>query len=144
MNLIPWVWAIIALFFVVTEIFTTGFYLLCFGIGAAAASALAFLGFDLTAQLAAFAAVSALAIVISRPLANRVSSQEPNSVGVDRVLGQEAVVVEPIAPLAARGQVRVGREVWSADSIDERSIAAGARVVVVAVDGARLKVRLLV
>ena len=59
-NLIGWVWAFLALLFIVAEIFTAGLVMICFGIGAAVASVLAFLGLNLVWQLVGFTAVAAL------------------------------------------------------------------------------------
>ncbi len=141
MELIPWVWAILAVVFAIAEIFTAGFFLICFGVGAAAAAALAFLGIQFAWQLVTFVGVSGVVVVLSRPLANRISNPNTRIVGIDRVLGQQAVVIETIDPQAARGLVRVNRERWSADSVDGTLIAAGTKVLVVAVVGAHLKVK---
>lgn len=138
---IPWIWAVMALLFLAGEIFTPGFVLACFGIGAGAASITSFAGYGLGWQLAVFGAVSALAVVLSRPFAERVSNPNVNTVGIDRVIGRPGLVLEAIEPDLARGLVRVERETWSADSVDGAPIAKGADVVVVAVEGARLKVR---
>ena len=53
-NILVWVWAGLALIFFIAEIFTAGFFLICFGIGAAVAALLALLGVDAIWQLAAF------------------------------------------------------------------------------------------
>ena len=55
-----WVWMIIAAFFIVGEIFTAGFFLLCFGIGAAAAGFIALFDLGMVWQLTAFVIVSLL------------------------------------------------------------------------------------
>jgi membrane protein implicated in regulation of membrane protease activity len=134
---------ILALLFAAAEIFTSGFFLICFGVGAAAAALLAFLGLGPVWQFAAFIVVSGLTVLLSRPLANRVSGTNTHIVGGDRVLGQEGIVLETIDPVSGRGVVRVGHERWSADASENRPIAAGSKVVVVGVQGTHLKVRLL-
>lgn len=140
-NLIGWVWAFLALLFIVAEIFTAGLVMICFGIGAAVASVLAFLGLNLIWQLVGFTAVAALAIALSRPFANRVSNPSENVFGIDRVIGKEAVVIVAIDPKAAHGRVRVEREEWQADSEDGQPIPDGATVQVLAVRGTRVLVR---
>jgi len=141
MELVRWVWVVMALFFFIAEMFTAGFVLMCFGIGAAVAALLAFLGLGLAWQLAAFIVVSALAVVLSRPFAERVTGRQPQGVGIDRVLGKPAIVIETIDPLTAQGRVRVDREEWRADAADGVAIPAGATVEVVGVEGTRLRVR---
>lgn len=142
LNSYGWLWAAAALILFVAEIFTVGFFLICFAIGAAAAAGLAFAGFNFTWQVLAFLIGSVLALLVIRPFATRVTrSGGPNRVGIDRVLGKEAMVIEAIVPDQARGRVRVEREEWLADAADGALIAAGTRVVVLSVDGTRLKVR---
>ena len=140
-NVLIWIWAALALIFFIAEIFTAGFFLVCFGIGAAAAALLAAFGVDAIWQLVAFIAVSVVALAFLRPLAKRVSTQVANPGGIDRVMGKQAVVLEEIDPLAATGRVRIEREVWRADSIDGHRIAKDAVVKVMAVSGTRVLVR---
>ncbi len=138
---LEWLWAVFAIILFVGEIFTAGFVLMCFGLGAAIASALAFLGVGLVWQLIAFIVVSVVAVAFSRPFANRISNSNTGEVGIDRVLNREGVVLEAIDPDSRSGVVRVLSETWSADSADRLPIPVGARVEVLAVEGAHLVVR---
>jgi inner membrane protein len=140
---LPWIWLILAIIFTIAEIFTAGFFLISFGVGAGAAAVVAFFHFGFLVQLGAFVAVSALMLALLRPFAQRVYSREPSTVGIDRVVGQQAVVLETIDPRKGRGVVRVGSERWSAEAIDGTVIQPGAQVEVLSVDGAHLKVRML-
>lgn len=137
----PWIWAILALVFVVAEIFTAGFFIICFGVGAIAAAAAAFLGLNTLWQMAMFVIVSAIAVGLTRPLAVRLSGGSENRVGIDRVLHQEAIVTHTIDSVKAQGRVRVEREEWLAESVSKGLIPVGTKVEVVAVEGTRLKVR---
>jgi len=137
----PWLWIAFALIFFAAEIFTVGFVLFCFGIGAAAAAAVAFLGAGPAWQLAVFGFVSILAVFLSRPFANRISNPNTQQVGIDRVLGRNGVVLETIDPNAGTGVVRVRTETWSAIATDGKPIQAGEHIVVMAVEGAHLVVR---
>ena len=137
----PLVWAILALVFIVAEIFTVGFFIICFGVGAAAAAIVALMGFNTIGQMLVFVIVSAIAVVTIRPIAARVSGHGENHVGIDRVLHQVAVVTHTIDPLKAQGRVRVEREEWLADTVEDTPVAVGTKVEVVAVEGTRLKVR---
>jgi membrane protein implicated in regulation of membrane protease activity len=140
-NILVWVWAALALIFFIAEIFTAGFFLICFGIGAAVAALLALLGVDAIWQLAAFIGASLVALAFLRPLAKSVGQKVANPGGIDRVIGKQAVVLEEIDPLAATGRVRIEREEWRADSIDGRTIAKDAVVKVIGVSGTRVLVR---
>lgn len=138
---LPWAWVVLALLFITAEIFTAGFFLICFGVGAAGAGVAAFFGVGLEWQVAIFVVLSALAVVLVRPLANRVSNPNTHLVGIDRVLGKEGIVLETIDPISGRGVVRINSERWSAESTENKPIVAGSPIVVVAVQGTHLKVR---
>lgn len=140
-NILTWIWAALALIFFIAEIFTAGFFLVCFGIGAAAAALLALLGVDAIWQFVAFIGASLVALAFLRPLARSMGQQVANPGGIDRVVGKQAVVLEEINPLAGAGMVRIEREEWRADSIDGHTIAKDAVVKVLGVSGTRVLVR---
>lgn len=137
-----WGWIVLALVFFAAEIFTAGFVLLCFGIGALLAAGAAFVGLGLTWQLLAFIIGSIVAVLLSRPFAERVTSTGPQFLAGDRVLGKRAVVLQAIDPIANTGMVRVDTEEWRAESVNGDSIPKDSVVEVVGVDGVRLRVRL--
>ena len=139
--LLLWGWIVMALIFFAAEIFTAGFVLICFGIGALAAAGLAFFGLGLTWQLIAFIVLSSAAVLLSRPFAERVTSKGPQNVAGDRVLDKRAVVLQAIDPIANTGMVRVGTEEWRAESVDHSPIAKDSVVQVIGVEGVRLRVR---
>lgn len=138
-NLLIWIWAALAIIFFIAEVFTLGFFLVCFGIGAVAAALLALLGFDVIWQLVIFIAVSLVALAFLRPLAKRAGDNVANPGGIDRVIGKQAVVLEEINPHTATGRVRIEREEWRADTYGA-AIPKGALVVVMEVTGTRVMV----
>lgn len=140
-NVFFWVWAAAALVFLIAEIFTAGFFLVCFGIGAAAAAILAGLNVAFIWQVVAFLGVSVLALVFLRPFASRVGSRTHNPGGIDRVVGKAAVVLEEINPVLATGRVRIEREEWRADTIEGETIPKDEIVTVVGVSGTRALVK---
>jgi membrane protein implicated in regulation of membrane protease activity len=140
-NIFVWVWAAVALLFFIAEIFTAGFFLVCFGIGAVAAAVVAGLQFDIIWQLLTFIAVSLVALAFLRPLSGRLGKHVANPGGIDRVIGKQAVVLEEIDPLAATGRVRIEREEWRADAHDGAIIPKDAVVEVLSVSGTRVIVK---
>ena len=138
-NLIVWVWAALAIIFFVAEVFTMGFFLVCFGIGAVAAALLAVLGVGVIWQLIVFIGVSLVALAFLRPLAVRMTNHVANPGGIDRVIGKQAIVLEDVNPHAATGRVRIEREEWRADTYGP-AIAKGTLVVVMEVTGTRVMV----
>jgi len=63
-----------------------------------------------------------------------------NILGIDRIIGQEALVLITINPVT-HGRVRVARENWRAFSDDGSTILAGVKVQVLAISGPYLRVR---
>jgi len=138
-----WGWLILALIFFAGEMVTAGFFLAAFGVGAALAALAALLGMDIIWQLGVFVVGSVAALVLSRRFAESVSPPEqPAKVGIDRVLGKKAVVIEPLNAIRGTGIVRVDAEEWRALPEDETQIIPVNSIVeVVAVKGTRLVVR---
>jgi membrane protein implicated in regulation of membrane protease activity len=135
-----WIWMAIAAFFVIAEIFTMGFALLWFGVGAAVAGILAFLGLGVGWQLTSFIVVSGVLFAVSRSFAERFTKKQPPGVGADRFIHKNGVVTEEIDNLKNTGRVRIGKEEWRADSETGEVIPEGETVEITRVDGTHLVV----
>jgi membrane protein implicated in regulation of membrane protease activity len=135
-----WVWAALAAVLIVGEMFTAGFFLLPFGIGAAAAAAAEYFGLALGWQWAAFLVVSIALLLGLRGFADRVTHEPPEKVNVDRLIGKIGVVTEAIEPGDGAGRIRIEREEWRADSPVETLIPVDARVRIDRVEGTHLVV----
>lgn len=143
MNIWIWVWIALAVILSVAEIFTAGFFLLPFGIGAAVAAVLEFVApGSIGWQWAAFVGLSSLLLVVLRRFADRVTHEPPQKVGGDRLLEKRGVVIDAFSPPECRGRVRVEREEWQADAPGCGALQPGTEVVVVAVEGTHLIVKL--
>jgi membrane protein implicated in regulation of membrane protease activity len=138
-----WIWMIIAAFFIVGEIFTQGFFILWFGVGAAVAGILSLLGLGIGWQLAAFVVVSGVLFIVSRRFAERFSKKQPPGIGADRFVGLEGIVLEEIDNAKNTGQVRVQKDEWRADSETSEIIPVGKRVKVTRLDGTHLVVKII-
>src|SRR5688572_24541307 len=103
---LSWAWLIMAILFIIAEIFTTGFFLVCFGVGAAVAALAGFLGFGPVGQFATFVVASAAVLLLVRPFANRLTNPQNAPVGSDRLLGKQGIVLETIDPANGCGVVR--------------------------------------
>ena len=137
-----WIWMALAALFIVGEIFTQGFFLLWFGIGAAVAGVLAILGLGVGWQLGAFVVVSGVLFVVTRRLAEKISKKQPPGIGADRFVGLEGVVLEEIDNVKNTGQVRVQKDEWWADSETGEIIPEGERIVVTRLDGTHMVVKI--
>lgn len=136
-----WLWMGLAAIFAVGEIFTEGFFLLWFAIGAAVAGVLAILGVGGVWQWAAFVLVSGVLLAVSRRFAERFTSKQPPGIGADRFIGKKGLVLEEIDEIKNTGRARIDKEEWRADSDSDETIPVGARVEVVRLEGTHLVVR---
>jgi membrane protein implicated in regulation of membrane protease activity len=133
-----WLWTIFAIVMGIGEIFTAGFFLLPFAIGAAAAAVLAWANAAVLAQWLVFFGVSLFSLAFLRRFISRQDEGEQPRIGANRWVGVDGVVVEDIDPLHGQGMVRIESEEWRA--IAPQAIPAGQRIVVTEVRGSRLVV----
>ena len=137
-----WIWMALAALFIVGEIFTQGFFLLWFGIGAAVAGLLAILGLAVGWQLGAFVVVSGVLFVVSRRFAEKISKKQPPGIGGDRFVRLEGIVLEEIDNVKNTGRVRVQKDEWRADSETGEIIPEGERIIVTRLDGTHMVVKI--
>jgi membrane protein implicated in regulation of membrane protease activity len=135
------VWFIFAAIFIIGEIFTAGFFLACFGIGAIVSGVLAMMEINTIWQWASFVVVSGILFAVSRRFAERFSKKQPPGIGADRFIGKEGIVLEEIDNAENTGSVRIDKEIWRADSDSEKTIKKGSRIVVVRLDGTHVVVK---
>ncbi|MCK5833145.1 NfeD family protein [bacterium] len=135
------IWTIIAAVFAIAEMFTAGFFLLWFGVGAGIAAILAGLGMGSGWQLGAFIIVSSVLVLFSRRFADRFTRKGPSGVGSDRLIGKIGMVFEEIDNIKNTGMVRFGGEEWRAKNEDNEIIEKGERVEVNKIVGTHLIVK---
>lgn len=138
-----WLWTGLAIVMGIGEIFTAGFFLLPFAIGAAASAVLAWVGAGILTQWLVFFGVSLVALIYLRRYIDRQDRGDQPRVGANRWVGSDGIVLEEIDPDAATGMVRVENEEWRATSLHGGTIPAGVRIAVRDVRGARLVVEQL-
>ena len=143
-----WVlWSILGAILIVAEIFTSGFVLLWFGIGALAAAFLGFIGVDsLVIQFMVFAIVSISLTAASRTIFLNYFSREKSGQslrsGVDALPGKIGTVVSSSTGALHEGAVKVFGSTWTAyPAAGEAPLEAGERVCVESVEGASIYVR---
>jgi len=141
MSMAWWIWFIAAAVFAISEVFTAGFFLFWFGIGAAIAGVLAVLGLSAPWQWAAFVLVSSVLVVFSRRFAERFSKPQPDGVGANRLVRCQGVVLEAVDNRRNTGRVRLEKEEWRAESETGEPIPPDTVVIVSRVEGTRVIVR---
>lgn len=146
MEQFTWIfWLILAVTLIVAEIFTMGFFLFWFGIGALAAAAIGVFGFGIAWQFAAFAIVSTVLTIMSRTLfANYLigTGTKELKMGADSLPGMVGTVTSASQGALKAGAVRVYGSEWTAFPADgEGDLVEGEKVEVVEVKGASIYVR---
>ena len=137
------IWLIAAIVLVILEIFTSGFGVICFAVGAVFSALGAYLELNLIWQLVIFAAASMLAFIFIRPVVLRVLEKKSKEVktNADALIGKVAMVSEAIDSEKNTGRVAVDGDDWKAVSQDGSVINNGEKVEIVSRDSIILTVK---
>lgn len=135
------IWTALAVFLIVGEIFTAGFFLLPFGLAAAVSAVLGYTGVHVNWQFLVFIILSVIFFMLSRKFADKVTGKQPLGVGAERALGKVGIVIEEIDKLKDTGIVRVDQEKWRAKSANGENIPVDTIVKVEKVEGTRVIVK---
>ncbi len=136
------VWVAAIFILVVIELATTGLTTIWFAAGALIALVLSLLHVGPWIQIAVFLVSSLLFLLLTRPLANRYVNRKTVRTNAESLIGQEAVISEPVDNLASAGTARVNGQEWSARSAESGGkIAAGTVVEIERIEGVKLIVR---
>ena len=109
---------------------TVGLVSIWFAVGSLGALAAAALGGGLWLQIVIFLLLSALSLMLLKPLSRK------------WIIGETALVTEDIDNTMATGQVRVDGQIWTARSAHGVVIPAGSRVKVLSIQGVKVMVEL--
>ena len=140
------VWTVLGVIFIIAEVFTSGFVLLWFGVGALAAALTGFVGFSYPLQFLVFFIVSIALTAASRTIfANyflRGGETGGFKTGIDALPGKIGTVVSSSRGALNEGAVKVYGSTWTAYPTEgEQPLEAGDRVVVERLQGASIYVR---
>ena len=140
-------WTVLGAILVIAEVFTTGFVLLWFGIGALAAGFAGLVGIhSITLQFLIFAVVSIGLTAASRTIFVNYFSREKSGgdlkSGFEGLPGKMGTVVSSSRGALHEGAVKVFGSTWTAYPAEgEEPLEAGDRVVVERIQGASIYVR---
>ena len=145
MEQFAWIlWIVLGVGLIIAEIFTFGFVLFWFGIGALAAALAAQLGFGFGVQFLIFASVSVALTAMSRTLFAgyfRHGDEYSVKTGVDSLPGQIGTVTISSKGTLNEGAVKVFGSTWTAFPVDgETPLLEGEKVEVVEIKGSSIYV----
>jgi len=145
MEQYTWIfWVVLGVGLIVAEIFTLGFVLLWFGVGALAAAAAGAFGVGILGQFLIFAIVSIALTAASRTIFSNLISRHDNDtpkMGMDALPGQIGTVTSPSKGTLNESAVKVYGSTWTAYPEDDVELVEGEKVEVVRVQGSSLYVR---
>ena len=136
-----WIWLLVMAAFAAAEAARVGLVCIWFSVGALGAFFTALAGGSVTVQLVVFAAVSAAALAVTRPLVRRFGRNRRVPTNLDRVIGRTGQVTEDID--TASGAVYVDGKTWTARSAGGEAIPAGTQVEILSMEGVKLFVKKL-
>ncbi len=132
-------WLLLTAALLVIEALTAGLTTIWFAGGSIVALILTFLGAPVWLQTGAFAAVSLILLLVTRPLALKYMNKGKGATSLDRMIGREVLVTEQIDNLRGTGEVQVDGQYWMARSADsELTIEKGETARVRSIQGVKL------
>jgi len=131
-------WLVLLIAAIVLEAVTVNLVGIWFALGAGAALLSTAFGASWTVQFVVFGVVSAVAVVATKPLTEKIRQTRPVPTNADLNVGRKARVIVAIAPGVA-GRVRLDGVDWQACS--GQALEEGALCEVLDVDGATLLVK---
>ena len=135
-------WIVAAVIFFILELSTASFFFLWIGAGALATAVLSYFVDTAWVQYAAFAVSSIVLVTVSRPWASRLSGITQRAANVDALVGQKAVITKVEKHMPNKGYVKVGSEIWKAESENQEPLELNVEVTVASVHGNTLTVKI--
>ena len=132
------IWLIVLVVLVTGEAITVGLTFIWFAVGALGGLLVAVLGGPIWLQMVVFLALSAVTLVLVRPLAAKLLTPGISPTNADRILSQIALVTEEIDNIAETGQVKLFGQVWTARSENGDVIPAQTRVRILRIEGVKV------
>ncbi|MBQ8538256.1 MAG: NfeD family protein [Ruminococcus sp.] len=133
-------WLVLAVVLGVFEAITPQLVSIWFALGAVGGCVTSLITDKIWIQIVVAVVITLISLVLTRPLAKRITTVKKTNTNSDRNIGKTAVVIADIDNINAVGQVKVGYTVWSAKSVNDTVITKDTKVIVKAIEGAKLVV----
>ena len=137
-HMMTMIWTAAIILFGVVEAATAGLVCIWFAVGAVAALLTAVFSASVPLQIGVFLVASAAALALTRPLVKRLTQAQVVPTNLDQVIGKMARVTEAIDNESSVGAVYVDGKTWTARTVDEEIIPAGAQVRICRIEGVKL------
>ena len=130
-------WVILLIAFAVMEGVTAGLVSIWFCFGAFGGLVACAMGASIQLQIAIFATISLICMVLVRPFAKKYFVKTSEKTNADRILDADAIVIETVDNINASGQIKVFGEYWTARSENNTAIPEGTLVRVLRIEGVK-------
>jgi len=137
------IWLILLVVLVTGEAITVGLTFIWFAVGALGGLLVSVLGGPVWLQVIVFLILSAVTLILVRPVAAKLLTPGISPTNADRILSQIALVTEEIDNIAETGQVKLFGQVWTARSENGEVIPAQSRVRILRIEGVKVFVRMV-
>ena len=138
MNWAAITWLVLTIVFLLAEASTVTLVSLWFAIGSVGALIVALLHGAVWLQITVFVLVSALLLMLLRPLVRKFMTPRLTPTNVDSVIGSTGLVTVAIDNVTAAGQVKLGAMYWSARSTSGAPIPEDTLIRVDRVEGVKV------
>ena len=135
------IWLIIAGICLIVEIFTVGFLIFWFSIGALIAMLISFFTTNVIIQTTVFIITSTILIFATKPFVKKFVDVKKTNTNVYSIIGKKAFVIKNIDPIHSVGQIKINGEVWTAESENNQIIEEGSEVEILEIKGVKAIVK---
>lgn len=135
----PYVWLILMIGFLIIEGVTIGLASIWFALGALVAFFVSLICGEPVVQLVAFVGISFLTLISVRPLVKKKINGRQIKTNTQALIGETAIVTEPIDNMLSQGKVMVNGMDWTARSFDDSiRLKKGENVLIKEISGVKL------
>ena len=92
-------------------------------------------------QSVVFLVSSTILLFATKPFLNKFASSNTTKTNAFSIIGKKAIVISDIEPSKRMGQIKVGGEIWSAESEEEIPISKDEEVEITNIDGVKAIVK---
>lgn len=134
-------WLITSGIFFIGEIMTVGFLLFWFGIASLISMVVSFFTSNLVIQMVVFLVSSVILILATKPFVKKFMNKKNIATNAYSLIGKTGLVIQEIDNVKGIGQIKVGGEVWSAQSEDNSVIPVNTEIELTKIDGVKAIVK---
>lgn len=131
-------WLVLMIVLIAAEASTVSLVSIWFALGALAALITSVFNVEFWVQLIFFAVISAIALIITRPLAKKIQTKKRVPTNLDKIVGQIGIVREEIDNIKEQGSVYIDGKEWTARSKNNEVILNGKNVTILEISGVKV------